>query len=270
MAELRLFMPNKHLKTLAVADALTRRERLQQILEEEQLPFLIQKEEPRHNMPLGIINYLIEPLSDAPSILLSAHYDSYPGSLGANDNMSSVCILIALAKTLRALNINARFAFFDGEEKKQAGSRLYASLIDPKTITGAINLDMCGFGDSIVLTHKGKWKKVGIPSLHNKAYFKSANATILNYLPASDNIILQKFFPTINLAIVPYWDIQYLKTLATYGEGLFGRPPEYDMIFEQMEITTTMHGGYRDKIEYVNPEAMDKIYQFLLTALTSC
>lgn len=41
------------------------------------------------------------------------------------------------------------------------------------------------------------------------------------------------------------------------------------MMMEQMEVSTTMHGGYRDHPEYVEPEAMSRIYHYLREAVTA-
>lgn len=260
-------MITRHLTALAVRDTALRKQALKEILESEGLPYTLQEQEPSFKVPLGITNYVIEPYDSSPSVLLCAHYDAYPGSLGANDNASSVCLLIDLAKELRQRGINARIAFFDGEENKQIGSKFYVSEIDSNSITGVINLDLCGFGDSIVMTKKGNFKKTDLEAFDDKKFLKSNLINLLKYLPPSDDVSFQRSFPTISLSIVPYWDVQYLKTLATYGGGFFGRPPEYDMIFEQMEISTTMHGGYRDTPEYVEAESMQKVYDFLLKGL---
>lgn len=265
--EISVKMITRHLNTLAVQDPVLRKNALREILELEKLPYTMQEEEQSFNIPLGITNFLIDPLDDSPSVVLCAHYDAYPGSLGANDNASSVCILIDLAKELRQLGINARIAFFDGEENKQTGSRLYVSRIDSKKITGVINLDVCGYGDSIVFTKKGKFKKTELKSFDDKIFLDKHNANILKYLLPSDDISFHRSYPVISLSIVPYWDVQYLRTLAAFSGGPFGRSPEFDMIVEQMEISTTMHGGYRDTPEYVDNEAMLKIYNFLLEGL---
>jgi len=259
-------MITRHLNALAVQDPILRKNALREILELEKLPYTVQ-EKSSFNIPLGIKNFLIDPLDDSPSVVLCAHYDAYPGSLGANDNAASVCILIELAKNLRQLGINARLAFFDGEENQQAGSRLYVSKTDSKKITGVINLDVCGYGDSIVFTKKGKLKKTELKSFDDKIFLNKHSANNLKYLLPSDDRSFHRSYPVISLSIVPYWDVQYLRTLATFSGGAFGRAPEFDMIVEQMEISTTMHGGYCDTPEYVDNEAMLKIYNFTLQAL---
>ena len=73
----------------------------------------------------------------------------------------------------------------------------------------------------------------------------------------------------MSLCVVPRWDIQYLKAMATYGDGFLGRPPEFDMMMGQMEVSTTMHGGYRDHPDYVESEAMSQIYGYLSEAVAA-
>ena len=67
----------------------------------------------------------------------------------------------------------------------------------------------------------------------------------------------------------PAGHIQYLKAMATYGDGFLGRPPEFDMMMGQMEVSTTMHGGYRDHPDYVESEAMSQIYGYLSEAVAA-
>lgn len=260
-------MITRHLKKLSQPSISQRLEGLKEILEIENLPYTLQEQGPSYKIPLGLTNVIMDPLDESPSVLLCAHYDAFHGSLGANDNASSVCILIDLAKELRKQGINTRICFFDGEENNQMGSKLYATQMDRKSITSIINLDMCGYGDSIVLTRKGNLKKIGLKPFTDKTYLKEHNATILRHLPTSDQVSFERLFPTMSISVVPYWDIQFLRSLASFSGGLFGKPPEYDMILEQMEITTTMHGGYRDNLEYINDKAMNMVYEFILHGL---
>ena len=71
------------------------------------------------------------------------------------------------------------------------------------------------------------------------------------------------------MAVLPKWDVKYLDAIAAHGGGLLGRPPEARMMVSDMEVTDTMHGGYKDKPEWVQPEAMEQIYGYLLDALTA-
>ena len=58
-----------------------------------------------------------------------------------------------------------------------------------------------------------------------------------------------------------------LDAMAAQGSGLLGRTPEFKMMVGQMEVATTMHGGFRDAVKWVQPEAMQQVYDYLLEAL---
>lgn len=101
------------------------------------------------------------------------------------------------------------------------------------------------------------------------AAVKACAAQKVKFLPESDGVILRKaHLPTLSVSVVPRWDLQYLKSLSAMGEGLFGRSPEFRMIFSSMEVCATMHGGYRDNVEAVNPDNMQKVLDFLIRILT--
>lgn len=259
---------NHYLTDLSLKDPDERRKALETVLTQEKLPFTLQKKEASYQTPRDVVNYLLTPWSNEPGLLFCAHYDAVPGSFGANDNAASLCILIALAKTLREENYPARFAFFDGEESGNTGSRLYASDLDSHAITGIVNLDMCGFGDTIAVCDRGNAKKAAVLPFCSKEILGSHSGLLVKYLPFSDDASFSgKKLPVISIAIVPHWDIQYLKALSHMGSGILGRPPEFDLILSQMEVSTTMHGGFRDSPEWVEPEAMTRVYRFLTDAL---
>lgn len=261
---------NRHLETLALKDPDERRLALAGVLEKEGLSYTVQQEEPSPRNARGTVNYLLSVGRETPCFLFCAHYDGVPGSFGANDNAAAVCILIDLAKTLQQQGISAGFAFFDGEENGNSGSRLYVSQLDRSRLTGVINLDVCGYGDTLVICGKGHEKKPVMKPFCQKALLEKYNGKVLKYLPPSDDGSFARCkIPVLSMAMVPRWDVQYLKTLATYGEGLLGRPPEFEMILGQMEVITTMHGGYRDTPEWVEPETMERMYSYLLEAVTA-
>lgn len=259
----------RHLEALSQKDPDQRRQTLAQILATEELSYTTQEAAPSFKQPGGIVNYLLSPWHDQPGLLFCAHYDAVPGSCGANDNAAAVCLLIDLARELKSRQFPAYFAFFDGEERGLSGSKLYVSNLDRKLLTGVVNLDMCGFGDSIAICGKGHEKKRALRPFCDKALLQKHRGQVLKYLPKSDEASFAgSRVPALSICIVPRWDIQYLKALATYGDGLIGRPPEYDMMLEQMEVTTTMHGGYRDTPDYVEESAMEQVYHYLLEAVT--
>lgn len=258
-----------HLETLIRKDPDERRQALADVLSTERFSYSVQSEESSVKSPRGIVNYLLEPDTEVPSLLFCAHYDAVPGSYGANDNAAAICILIRLAKELKMRNIPARFAFFDGEETGHTGSKLYVSGVNPDMITGVINLDLCGYGDTIAIYGKGNEKKAALAPFCEKNFLKKHNGQLVKYLPPSDEISFsQSGIPALSLAVVPAWDIKFLKALASYGGNLFGHTtPEFDMIVHQMEITSTIHGGHRDAPEWIDSNAMKQVYDFLLEGI---
>ena len=257
----------RHLAALSQKDLQSRREAMVQILEEEGFPYTTQEAPSSFKNPQGVVNYLLSS-GDSPGLLFCAHYDAVAGSSGANDNAASVCILIDLAKELRERQIPAHFAFFDAEECKQAGSRLYVSSMDKSLISGVVNLDLCGYGDTLVVYGKGHEKKAPVRAFCQKEILEKYNVQIMRYLPKSDDASFSgSRLPVLSMSVVPYWDIQYLKALATYGGGFLGRPPEYELRLGQMEGAATTHGGSKDAVEYVETETMEKVFQYLLEAV---
>ena len=210
-------------------------------------------------------------------VLCKVNEDAEGGGviIGANDNAAALCILIDLAKDLKEKGHPARFAFFDGEETGCSGSRLYVSCLDSQDhrrqdLTGVVNLDVCGFGDTIAICGKGNENKPVFRPFCQKLLLDRYNAQVLKYLPKSDEASFAgSRIPALSLCAIPRWDIQYLKAMATYGDGFLGRPPEFDMMMGQMEVSTTMHGGYRDHPDYVESEAMSQIYGYLSEAVAA-
>ena len=246
----------RHLERLSLRELSQRRETLSDILSSENIKSSLQDNN-------GIVNFIFSSEGDNQGFLFSAHYDNYRGSLGANDNMASVCILIDLYRELTARNIRADFLLTDGEEDGHSGAEFFARANDLKKYSGIINLDLCGYGDVIVIN--GKLNKFKASEL-----LKKHNAEIVKYLPESDDVIFRKYHvPTLSVSIVPKWDVQYLKALASFGDGLLGRPPEFYMILSQMEITQTFHNGSKDSPEFVDESAMKKVYDYLLDAITT-
>ena len=265
----------RHLETLAQKDPDLRRQALADVLDAEGLSYCLQEDGPNFKNPRVTVNYILDPWQDAPSLLFCAHYDAVPGSFGANDNAAALCILIDLAKDLKEKGHPARFAFFDGEETGCSGSRLYVSCLDSpdhrrQDLTGVVNLDVCGFGDTIAICGKGNENKPVFRPFCQKLLLDRYNAQVLKYLPKSDEASFAgSRIPALSLCAIPRWDIQYLKAMATYGDGFLGRPPEFDMMMGQMEVSTTMHGGYRDHPDYVESEAMSQIYGYLSEAVAA-
>lgn len=98
-------------------------------------------------------NYILDlppakPTSQPP-ILLAAHYDSVPGTPGADDNATGVAVLLELIREFfhSPLNIPLRFVAFDLEEYGMVGSEIYAQQLQQKQekIRLMFSLEMLGY-----------------------------------------------------------------------------------------------------------------------------
>lgn len=259
---------DEHLTELAQSDPAARRQALERLLTAEGLAFTVQECEADEKRKAAR-NYLLTPAGDAPCPLLCAHYDAHAGSVGANDNAAALCILVALAKTLRSRGVRAAFAFLDGEECGHSGAKLYEA---ERTVEHSlvINLDMCGYGDTLAVYARGSEKRPAARPFCDKARLAAHNGRLVKYLPEGDDVCFSTHRqPVLSLAVMPRWDTKYLDAMAAQGSGLLGRTPEFKMMLGEMEVVSTMHGGFRDAVKWVQPEAMQQVYDYLLDALTS-
>jgi Peptidase family M28 len=115
---------------------------------------------------------LIVDINDAPrpSILLVAHYDTFMGSPGANDDASAIAIIMDAAERLQleSLEYHLRIVFFDDEEptafwREPLGSGIYVEEFGVEDVQAVLDFELCGMGDAI-----GIWPVEGVaeqPSL---------------------------------------------------------------------------------------------------------
>ncbi|MGJ3246206.1 MAG: M20/M25/M40 family metallo-hydrolase [Elainellaceae cyanobacterium] len=89
--------------------------------------------------------------SNAPPILIGAHYDAVPGSPGADDNATGVAGMLELARFAKAnpLRYPARFVAFDMEEYGMVGSEAYAADLKQQrqALRLMLSLEMIGYCD---------------------------------------------------------------------------------------------------------------------------
>ena len=84
--------------------------------------------------------------------VICAHYDSVPGSPGADDDGSGTAAVLAAAYSMSQFQFNhtIRFVTFDGEEQGLLGSHEYAeeASLNDDNIVGALNGDMIGYAEN--------------------------------------------------------------------------------------------------------------------------
>jgi len=87
--------------------------------------------------------------NEGPPLLLAAHYDTVPGSPGADDNASGLAVLLEVARSLRDMPLSreVRFIGFCLEEEDMLGSLAYAAHLKAgnQALRGAIVLECVGY-----------------------------------------------------------------------------------------------------------------------------
>lgn len=90
--------------------------------------------------------------SDGTPLLIAAHYDTVPGSPGADDNASGLAVLLEVARSLARSSVRReiRFIGFSLEEEDLLGSLAYTAHLKAReeAITGAIVLECVGYTNS--------------------------------------------------------------------------------------------------------------------------
>lgn len=187
----------RHIETLSQRELSSRREAVRRVLTSEGISYSCAGDE-------NVTNFMFSSCGQESGCLFTAHYDNYRNSYGANDNMSSVCVLIDLRQALSAKNIRADFLLTDGEESDHSGAEYFAARGDIKKYTGIINLDLCGYGDVIVACGN-------ISRFTGRSILARHQAESVKYLPESDDVVFRRHAPTLSVSIVPKWDVQYLR-----------------------------------------------------------
>jgi Zn-dependent M28 family amino/carboxypeptidase len=99
-----------------------------------------------------ILNLPASTSSQKPPILIGAHYDAAPGTLGADDNATGVAALLELARAFAAepLHYPVRLVAFDMEEYGMLGSSQYAADLkqQQQPLRLMLSLEMLGYCDS--------------------------------------------------------------------------------------------------------------------------
>jgi aminopeptidase YwaD len=200
---------------------------------------------------------IVVSFGDAPSrYVLSAHYDSIPGSTGANDNAASVCILLEMVRAYSTAppKVPLDIVFFDLEEMFMQGSQAYLARMKTEQIKGIINFDMCGVGDVILASAscEGALRNAVIVVENTNIH----PLKMIPTLPPSDDMIFEHAgIPAVSVCVVPEHDVAVMIESAPiiHQQGV---PNALPTVFD------TMHNRQRDSIEVIEIEAMQKTLNF--------
>jgi aminopeptidase YwaD len=207
-------------------------------------------------------NIIVPAQRDEPVLVLGAHYDSVPGSPGANDNAAAVAILLHLLRSNYGFNTPLEFAFFDMEEAHLVGSRTYAGSTNKQHIKAMINLDVCGVGDTLLVAagpHAlGTPFQVAAQRAVEDAGFP---AQMIAMLPPSDDLAFeQHHIPTLSICIVPRVDVPLMA-------GFAGAMHSQSTPVQLPSVIDTMHNRSRDTVDVLDENAMWNVTHFVLSLI---
>ena len=197
----------------------------------------------------NVVASITSPHKTEDEIIISAHYDSYPGSVGADDNASGVGALIELSKYFLQqkdnLTTNIKFVAFGGEEKAGLGSRAYvnAHKDDIANCKLLFNMDQIGGKNIFVGTTGGVQ---GIPDTigesHLPEYMKNRS---WEGIESNWRIIAPEAIPILSISNKPIWLEEIIRKSA---EELFshvkfvGNTGSDETFFAEVGIVSTAIG----------------------------
>lgn len=189
------------------------------------------------------------------AIMFSAHYDVFSVSTGANDNASSLSVLLKLLsyfKDHNEDNKHYRFVFFDLEEQRGAGSRAYIQRHGVNDIAAVINLDVVGVGDYVCVYPYSYQNNSVIRGFLNNDVINNNHVKVLRDMPPGDDRTFCHLVPTLTISVLTDEDIEAL----------------YSHHFLSMPVLQTMHCvSSRDCLESVQQSALDKTYHYLVDVI---
>lgn len=239
---------NNYTNNIAKINKLDRFNNIINILEKNNIKYTIQKA-PSFNA-LGNIIVQLNP-SQSKKIVVSAHYDNFPGTPGANDNAAACSILLNLIINNKNKEDYIECVFFDLEEYGCIGSTYYVYL-NNDNIDYVINLDMCGVGENIIYSHYSlnNSSKINLNNIIDK--HKAINVEILPYGDAYS--FMENGIETFYIINSTNKDVQWFKN---YYKGInYGIP----------DFAKTMHTP-NDIVENLNFDQIEKIYMFIFDLL---
>jgi aminopeptidase YwaD len=239
-----------YVERLALADQLARRAAVLAILRELEYPFVVQREQIEDRRSENIIVRLGQA---TPRLVLGAHYDSVPGSTGANDNAAGVAILLSLLRDYRRHppKLPCEVVFFDLEEAGGWGSRAYVRRFAAEQILAMINLDVCGVGDTVLVgprQHASDWPLQDAVEVALQQQMLPIR--MIDRVPPGDQQSFEAVgIPNLSVSVLPHDDVPLLLEALPAMRQL--RPAA------RMPATAeTIHNGPRDSIAAIEEAAM--------------
>jgi hypothetical protein len=245
-----------YVERLALTDQQARRAALLSILRELEYPFVLYREQIEDHYPENII---VRFGHATPRLVLGAHYDSVPGSTGANDNAASVAILLRLLHSYRHRppRLPCDIVFFDLEESGYWGSRAYARRFAVEQVLAMINLDVCGVGNTILLGPRKNCEDWPLqPAVQVLVKQQALPIRIVEQLPPGDDQSFEAVgIPNLSVCILPDDDVALLLEAVPAMR-------QFRQAARMPAIAETMHNGPRDSIAVIEEAAMQAVLEW--------
>ena len=246
-----------YIERIAVVDQSARRAAVLRELQNLDCSFNIQREEIEEHC----LENIVVPFGlGTPRLVIGAHYDSVPGSTGANDNGSGVAILLDLVSTLHNGPLPAPLdvVFFDLEEPGLFGSRAYLKHGSPGDICAMVNLDICGVGDTILVAPRANLESGLLQSIVPLTVQDGAPPIqVMERLPRGDETSFnQAGIPSVTVGVVPWEDVELVEAFINAEQG--------QQLARTPSVAETIHNGCRDSIDAVQETALQTVRRWLL------
>jgi Zn-dependent M28 family amino/carboxypeptidase len=239
---------------------------LREILKERGIPFEVQAFDGGSNV---VVTFGAKSPRDIQGreIVVGAHYDAVKlkdGTLsrGMVDNGAGVIALAGLAEGLRGkpLRHPVRVVFFDQEEAGLLGSKAFVATRKPAEIAAAVNVDIVGYGDSLIF---GGGKKEGNAPVYGAlqkvcAARRLACLEFQSFPPGDDLSFDAAGVPNISVAFLPAVEAHQLWLLLNGGGEKSGLRKDF-----LPPILSSIHTP-GDTLDKVDPATLERTPGVLL------
>ncbi|GMO15234.1 MAG: Zn-dependent exopeptidase M28 [Spirochaetaceae bacterium] len=233
-----------------------------------------------------------------PCRVLVAHYDSITGCAGANDNASSVFILICAARILfEKRNFPWMIIFTDNEELagnrgiRAQGSYLLGKALKNTDLYGAsfFVFDSCGCGDTLIISTSADLllkketgssvakKQKNFMDLRNTALLAAEHSSLQNYMllpaPFSDDVgFLHAGLAAQMVTMLPANEAagfaQLSRANPKYIQALINRDLQEELDMNALPATWRVLNSSGDTEDKLTPEHFQSIIKYAITLAT--
>lgn len=255
----------KYIERIAKVNQLDRKQAIMAILNEMGVKFDLQNARVgEHNVE----NILVSCNPSDKRLVIGAHYDSVDGSTGSNDNASGCSVLLHTIEQLKNTKHSIDFVFFDREEYIDHGSEAYLSIVGKENISAMINLDMCGYGDTVVVSDKGNVGNSAFYNVLDKKILDQHAVTVVGFLPnGDDDRFVECDIPNISVCTLYSKDIEFFQYVSKQIEEGNELTMDDQERFMSLDVVSTMHLGKNDNISSCTQCAIDKVTHWLVDGL---